>query len=107
MRDERLVQQVGGQQPTELAHQVGVPAEFQLAADPLEDGSAALLVQRVPHLRRPVAADPGQRLAAPQPVRLPQQPGGVLVVAGGGEAGGLAAHPAELVKVDGLGVDVE
>jgi hypothetical protein len=73
VRDERLVQRVLREQVAELTDQVGVLAEIQLALDPLQDGGPALLFQAGPHPRHPVAADPGERLAAPQPVRLAQQ----------------------------------
>ena len=90
-----------------LTDQVGVPAKLQLALDALEDGRPALLLEAVPHPRDPVAADPGQRLAAPEPVRLAQQPGRVVVVAAGGQGIRLPAQPAELMQVDRLGIDVE
>ena len=73
VRDERLIERVLREQVAELTNQVGVPAEFQLALDPLQDGGPALLFQAGPHPRHPVAADPGERLAAPQPVRFTQQ----------------------------------
>ena len=84
-----------------------MPAKLQLAPDPLQNGGPALLLESVPHPRGPVAADPGQRLAAPEPVRLAQQPGGLLVVAAGGEGTRLPAQPAELMHVDRLGIDFE
>ena len=71
--DERLIQRILGQQMAELSHQVGVPAKLQLALDALEDGHPAFLIEAVPHPRHPVAADARERLAAPEPVRLPQQ----------------------------------
>ena len=73
MRDERFVQRVLREQVAELTDQVGVLAEVELALDPLQDGGPALLLQAGPHPGHPVAADPGERLAAPQPVRLAQQ----------------------------------
>jgi hypothetical protein len=107
VRGEGLVQRVLGEQLMQLADQVGVPAELHLALDPVQDGRAALLLQAVAHPGHPVAAHPGQRLAAPQPVRLAQQPGGVLVIAAAGQRVGLPPEPAELMQVHGLGVDVE
>jgi len=71
--DERLVQRVLREQVAELTHQVSVPAKAELTLDPLQDGRPALLLQAGPHPRHPVAADPGERLTAPQPVRLAQQ----------------------------------
>ena len=105
--DERLVRRVLHQQLAKLTDEIGVLAKLQLAPDALEDGGPALLLQSVPHPRHPVAADPGQRLAAPEPVRLAQQPGRLCVVAAGGERVRLAAQPAELMHVDRLGSDVE
>ncbi len=49
VRDERFVQRVLRQQMRKLAHQVGVPADLQLASDPLENRGAALLFEAVPH----------------------------------------------------------
>jgi hypothetical protein len=73
MRDERLVQRVLREQVAQLTDQVSVPAEFEFALDPLQDGGPALLFQAGPHPGHPVAADPGEWLAPPQPVRLAQQ----------------------------------
>ena len=105
--DERFVRWVLNQQLAEFTDQIGVPAKLQLTPDPLENGGPALLLESVPHPRGPVAADPGQRLAAPEPVRLAQQPGGLLVVTAGGEGIRLPAQPAELMHVDRLGIDFE
>ena len=84
-----------------------MPAKLQLIPDPLQNGGAPLLLESIPHPRGPVAADPGQRLATPEPVRLTQQPGGLLVVPAGGEGTRLPAQPAELMHVDRLGIDFE
>ncbi len=105
--DERLVQRVLGQQVAEFTDHIGVPAQLQLALDPLQDGGPAFLFQGVPHPRDPVAANPGERLAAPQPVRFAQQRGGLLVVAIGGQCVRLPAQAAELVHVDRLGIHVQ
>ena len=105
--DERLVQRVLGQQVRKLADQVGVPALFQLAADPLQDRRPALFFEAVPHPRDPVAADPGQRRAAPEPVRLAQQRGGMIVFTARGQGIGLPAQPAELMHVDRFRIDLE
>ena len=105
--DERFVRRVLNQHLAELTDQIGVPAKLQLAPDPLQNGGPALLLEGVPHPRGPVTGDPGQRLAAPQRVRLAQQPGGLLVVAAGGEGIRLPAQPAELMHVDRLGIDFE
>ena len=106
VRGEGLVQRVLGQQLMELADQVGVPAQLQLALDPLQDGRPAFLREAVAHPRHPVTADPRERLAAPEPVRLAQQPGG-LVGAAGGQRVRLPAQAPELVQVDRVRVDVE
>ena len=105
--DERFVRWVLNQHLAKLTDQIGVPAKLQLVPGPLENGGPALLLEGVPHPRGPVAADPGQRLAAPEPVRLAQQPGGLFVVAAGGEGIRLPAQPAELMHVDRLGIDFE
>ena len=105
--DERLIQRVLSQQMAKLAYQVGVSAKFQLTLDALQDGRPALLFEAVTHPRHPVAADPGQRLAAPEPVRLAQQHGCVIVVAACGQCIRLPAQPAELMQVDRLRIDVE
>ena len=107
MGDERLVQRVLGQQVAELADQLGVPAKLQLTRDPLQNGRAALLFEAVPHPGDPVALDPRQRLATPEPVRLAEQRGCVIVVAACGQRVRLPPQPAELVHVDRLGIDVE
>src|SRR5260370_604721 len=60
-----------------------------------------------PSARYPVAADPGQRRAAPEPVRLAQQHGRVIVVAACGQGIRLPAEPTELMHVDRLGIDLE
>src|SRR6266536_327141 len=90
-----------------LTYQLGVPAKLQLAPDTLQDGRPALLFETVAHPRYPVAADPGQRLAAPEPVRLAQQHGCVIVVAACGQGIRLPTQPAELMQVDCLGIDLE
>jgi hypothetical protein len=105
--NKRFIQRVLGQQTAELPDQVGVPAMRQLAPDPVQDRGAALLLETVPHPRHPVAAYPGQRLAAPERVRLTQQRGRVAVVATGRYGIGLPAEPAELMHVDRLGIDLE
>ena len=105
--DERLIQRVLSQQMAELPDQVGMPAKLQLALDALQDGPPALLFETVPHPRYPVAADPRQRLATPEPVRLAQQRGRVIVVAAGGQRFRLPAQSAELMQVDRLRIDVE
>ena len=73
VRDERLVQRVLGQQVAELTDHVGVPAEVQLTLDPFQNRRPPLFLQAGPHPGHPVAADPGEWLAAPQPVRLAEQ----------------------------------
>ena len=105
--DERLIQRVLGQQVMELTDQVGVLAELQLALDALHDGRPAFLLEAVPHPRHPVAADPRERLAAPEPVRLAQQRGRMVEVAAGGQGVRLAAQAAELMQVDRFRVNVE
>jgi hypothetical protein len=105
--DEGFIQRVLSQQTANLADQVGVPALGQLAPDPLQDRGAALLLETVPHPRHPVAANPGQRLAAPERVCLPQQRRCVIVVTAGRQGIGLPAKPAELMHVDRLGIDLE
>src|SRR6266487_5314762 len=90
-----------------LTYQLGVPAKLQLAPDTLQDGRPALLFETVTHPRHPVAADPGQRLAAPEPVRLAQQRGRMFVVAACGQRARLSAQSAELMQVDRLRIDVE
>ena len=107
MADQRLVRGVLHQQLGELTDQVVVAAKLQLAPDPVEQGGPALFLQRFPHPGGPVAADPGQGLTAPEPVRLAQQRRGRFMVAAGGQGVGLAAEPAELVDVDRFGVDLE
>jgi len=105
--NQRFVRRVLDQQLRQLADQVGVLTEFQFAPDPLDHGGPSFLLERVAHPGGPVAADAGQRLAPPQRVRLPQQFGGRLVVTAGGQGVGLPAQPAELVHVNGLGIDLE
>ncbi len=107
MGDERFIQRVLGQQMAKLTDQVGVLAELQLAPDTLQDGRPALLFETAAHPRYPVAADPGQRLAAPEPVRLAQQHCCVIVVAACGQGMRLPPQPAELMHVDRLGIDLE
>ena len=107
MRDERFIQRVLRQQMRKLADQVGVPADLQLAADTLENRGAALLFEAVPHPRYPVAADPGQRLTSPEPVRLAEQRGRVIVITARGQGIRLPAQPAELMDIDRLGIDLE
>ncbi len=82
MADEGLIQRVLGQQPAKLTNQVGVPAKLQFAFDALANCSAAFLLEAAAHPGHPVAADPGQRLATPQPVRLAQEPDRVIMIAG-------------------------
>ena len=91
----------------QFTDQVGVPAERQLTLDALQDGRPALLFEAVAHPRHPVAVDARQRRAAPQPVRLAQQTGRLVMVAAGGQRIRLPAQPAELMQVHHLGVDVE
>ena len=98
--DESFVERVAGEQLAELTHQVGVQALLQLTADPLADGGPAFLRQALPRARRPVAGQPGQRLPAPQRVRLPQQTGGMAVVTARGQRPRLPAQPPEPVHVD-------
>src|SRR6266851_10478631 len=105
--DERLVQRVLSQQMAKLTDQVSMLAKLQLALDALQDGRPALLLETVTHPRHPVAADPGQRLAPPEPVRLAQQQGRMIVVAAGGQRIRLPAQSAELMQVDRLRIDVE
>src|SRR6266851_2928590 len=105
--DERLVQRVLSQQVAKLTDQVGMPAKLQLTLDALQDGRPALLFEAVTHPRHPVAADPGQRLAAPQAVRLAQQHGRLVIVAARDEGIRLPAQPAELMQVDCLRIDIE
>ena len=90
-----------------LTHQISVPPGLQLNPDALDDRGPALLLQRVPHPDDPVAADTGQRLAVPEPVRLTQQRGRVIVVAARGQRRRLPAKPAESVQVNGLWIDFE
>ena len=87
--DERLVQRVLSQQVAKLTHQVGMPAKLQLALDAPADGRTALLFEAVTHPCHPVAADAGQRRAAPERVRVAQQQGRVIVVAALGQRIGL------------------
>ena len=103
--DERFVRWVLNQHLAKFTDQIGVLAKLQLVPGPLENRGPALLLEGVPHPRGPVAADPGQRLAAPEPVRLAQQPGGLFVIAAGGEGIRLPAQPAELMHVDRLGIE--
>jgi hypothetical protein len=91
----------------QLTDQVGVPAKFQLALDALRDGRPAFLCEAVPHPGHPVAADPRERLAAPQPVRLAKQQGRVTGVAVRGQGVGLPAQTAELVQVNRFRIDVK
>ena len=107
VRDERLIQRVLGQQVVKLADQVAVPAQLQLALDALQDGRPAFLLEAVPHPCHPVAANPRERLAVPEPVRLAQQQGRVTGVAGRGRCVGFPAQSAELVQVNRVRVDVE
>ena len=107
MGDERLIQRVLGQQVVQLTDQVSVPAEVQLALDALQDGRPAFLLEAAPHPRHPVTADPRERLATPEPVRLAQQRGRMLSVAVRGQGVRLPAQAAELVQVDRFRVDVE
>src|SRR6185437_17058596 len=51
--------------------------------------------------------EPGQGLTVPKLVRIPQQRRRMLGVSGFGQRARLTAEPAELIQVDGLGVDVE
>ena len=105
--EERLIQRILRQQAAKLTYQVGMPAKFELALDALEDDRPALFFQAVAHPRHPVAADPGQRLAAPERVRLAQQASRVIVVAALRQRARLPAQPAKLMQVNGLGIDVE
>src|SRR5258707_7809668 len=107
MADESLIQRVLGQQPAKLTNQVRVPAKLQSAFDALANCSAAFLLEAAAHPSHPVAADPGQRLATPQPVRLPQEPDGVIMIAGRDQGIRLSPQPAELMQVDRLGIDIE
>src|SRR6266567_6719164 len=105
--DECLIQRVLSQQVAKLTYQVRMPAKLQLTLDALQDGRPAFLFEAVTHPRHPVAADPCQRLTAPEPVRLAQQHGRMIVVAACGQCIRLPAQPAELMQVDRLGIDVE
>ena len=107
MGDQRLVQRVLVQQMAELADQVGVMAKLQLAFDALDHGRPAFLVEAVPHPRHPVAADPGERLAAPEQIRLTQQRDSLIAVAVGGQRVRLPAQPPELMQIDRARLNVE
>src|SRR5450432_2373276 len=107
MGDECLIQRVQSQQMAKLPYQVGMPAKLQFAFDALQDGRPTLLFETVAHPRHPVAADSCQRLAAPEPVRLAQQRGRVIVVAACGQCARLSAQSAELMQVDRLRIDIE
>src|SRR5215471_16419398 len=78
--DERLVQRVGNQQVVQFADQVGVPAERELTLDPFQNGRPPLLFEAVPHPGHPAAVDAREGLAAPEPVRLTQQRGRLVMV---------------------------
>ena len=105
--DERLVERVLGQQITELADQVGMPAQLQLAFDALHGSRPAFLREAVTHPRHPVTADPRERLAVPERVRLTQQRGGLVPRAVGGQRVGLAAQVPEMMEVDRVRVNVK
>ena len=107
VRDERLVQRILGEQMVQFTDQAGVPAQRQLTLDALQEGRPALLFEAVAHPRHPVAVDTCQRGTAPQPVRLAQQTGRLVMVAAGGQRLRPPAQPAELMQVHHLGVDVE
>src|SRR6266567_3264144 len=107
VRDECLIQRVLSQQVAKLTYQVAMQAKLQFTLDALLDGRPTLLFEAVTHPRYPVAADPCQRLAAPQPVRLTQQQGRMVVVAACGQCIRLPAQSAELMQVDRLRIDVE
>ncbi len=107
VRHERLVERVLRQQAAELSDEIRVPAELQLAPHALQDRRPAFFFQAVPHPGHPVAADPGQRLTAPEPVGLAQELRGAAAVAAGDERVGLPAQPAEPMQVDHVGVDIE
>ena len=105
--DERLIERVLGQQMTELADQVGMAAQLQLALDAFHDGRPAFLREAVAHPRHPVTPDPRERLAVPERVRLTQRRGGLVPGAAGGQRVRLAAQAPELMQVDRVRVDVE
>jgi hypothetical protein len=107
MPHERLIQRVLGQQAAKLTNQVGVPAKLQFAFDALANCGAAFLFEAAAHPGHPVAVDPGQRLATPQPVRLAQKLSRVIMIAGRNQGSRLSPQPTELMQVDRLGIDIE
>jgi len=69
MAYECLIQRSTGPAARKLANQARVPAKLQFAFDALANCRAPFLFEAAAHPGHPVAADPGQRLATPQPVR--------------------------------------
>ena len=99
--DQRVLAGQRGQRP---GHRRPVaPAELQLR--PGHRDGEAFLVQSLPYLGHPPAAEPGQRLATPAVQCRAQQPGTLLVGYPGRR--GPVDQPAHPQQVDPLGVHVD